>query len=244
MSDAAKQAKQVIIDEIKARFDESVSIVVVDYLGLTVAEADELRRNLREANVGFTVYKNTMVRRAIEGTEYEGLTDVLKGSSAFAFCKEDATASARVLKKAIKEFNKMEFKAGYVEGALYDKNAIEELASIPSREELIARFMGSIQSPMSQFVRTLAAIAEAAPAEAETPAEEAAPAEAEAPAEEVAPAEAEASVEEAAPAESEAPAEEAAPAEAEAPAEEPAPAEAEAPAEEAAPADDAEAPAE
>ena len=179
MSVEAKEVKQVVIDEIKAKFDKSVSVVAVDYLGITVAEADELRKNLREANVEFTVYKNTLVKRAIAGTPDEALSDVLKGSSAFAFCEEDATASARVIAKSIKKFNKMAFKGGIVEGQFFDADQIKDLSEIPSREELIARFMGSIQSPVSQLARTFKAIADAAP-ESEAPAEEAekAPAEA------------------------------------------------------------------
>ena len=82
MSVEAKNAKQLIIDEIKAKFDKSISIVVVDYLGITVAQADELRKTLRENGVNLTVYKNTLVKRAIAGTEYEGLGEALKGSSA------------------------------------------------------------------------------------------------------------------------------------------------------------------
>ena len=116
MSVEAKNAKQLIIDEIKAKFDKSISIVVVDYLGITVAQADELRKTLRENGVNLTVYKNTLVKRAIAGTEYEGLGEALKGSSAFAFCEEDATSSARLLKKAMKQYNKMSFKGGYVDG--------------------------------------------------------------------------------------------------------------------------------
>ena len=170
MSVEAKQAKQVVIDEIKERFDRAASVVVVDYLGLTVAEADDLRTRLRNANVGFTVYKNSLVKRAIEGNEYaEGVDSILHGSSAFAFCDEDATASARVLAKAIKDFKKMEFKGGVVEGKFFDKAAVEELSTIPSKEELIARFMGSIQSPMASFARVLTAIVDergGAPAEA------------------------------------------------------------------------------
>jgi large subunit ribosomal protein L10 len=158
MSVEAKQAKQVVIDEIKERMEKSVSVVVVDYLGLTVSEADELRKTLRENNVGFTVYKNTLVKRAIEGTAYEPLADILKGSSAFAFCEEDATASARLIKKFMKSTGKMAFKGGVVDGEYYDASQIEALAEIPSREELIARFMGSVKSPISKFVRTVQAI--------------------------------------------------------------------------------------
>jgi len=179
MSVEAKQAKQVIIDEIKERFEGASSVVAVDYLGLTVAEADALRKNLREAGVGFTVYKNTLIRRAIEGTPFEALGEgeTLKGSTALAFCTEDPTASARVLAKAIKDYKKMAFKGGVVEGQVYDKSQIEEFATIPSREELIARFMGSIQSPMTKLALTLKAIADNGGA-AEAPAAEEAAAEA------------------------------------------------------------------
>ena len=159
MSVEAKKAKQVVIDEIKERFEQAQS-VVVDYLGLTVAEADEMRKNLREGGVSFTVYKNTLVKRAIEGTPYEALGEALKGSSAFAFSNEDATAGARILNKSIKQYKKMAFKGAVVEGQVYDAKQVEALAEIPSREELIARFMGSIQSPLSQLVRTFKAIAD------------------------------------------------------------------------------------
>ena len=162
MSVEAKAAKQVVIDEIKERFEGAVSVVAVDYLGLTVEEADKLRSDLRKEDVQFTVYKNTLIKRAIDGTPFEALGegDTLKGSTALAFCTEDATASARIIKKAIKDFNKMSFKGGIVEGEVYDKAQIEEFAAIPSREELIARFMGSIQSPMTKLALTLKAIAE------------------------------------------------------------------------------------
>ena len=161
MSVEAKQAKQVIIDEIKAKLDGAQSAVVVDYMGITVEQADAMRKKLRDANVDYTVYKNTLVKRAIEGTEFAGLADVLEGPSALAISKDDATAPARVLNEAIKEFKKMEFKAGVVEGKFMDKDNIQAVADIPSRDVLIAKFMGSIQSPVGKFVRTLAAVAEA-----------------------------------------------------------------------------------
>ncbi len=162
MSVEAKKAKQVVIDEIKEKIDNSSSIVAVDYLGLTVEEADKLRAELRKNDVIFTVYKNTLIKRAIAGTDIEALGegDTLKGSTALAFSGSDMTAAARVLSKAIKDYKKMAFKGGVVEGVVYDKNQIEEFASIPSREVLIARFMGSIQSPMTKLALTLKAIAE------------------------------------------------------------------------------------
>lgn len=179
MSEEAKKEKQVVIDEIKAKLEGAQSAVVIDYMGTTVAEADAMRKKLREADVDYSVYKNTLMKRAIAGTEFEKLGDVMQGPSAIAISKDDATAPARVLKEAITSYKKMEFKAGIVEGEFYDKDGIEQIASIPSRDELIAKFMGSIQSPIGKFVRTLAAIAEAKPADgAEAPAAEAAPAEA------------------------------------------------------------------
>ena len=152
--------KQAIIDEIKDKFERAESAVVVDYMGITVAQADAMRKKLREANVDYTVYKNTLMKRAIEGTAFAPLADVLEGPSAIAISSEDATAPARTLNEIIKDYKKMEFKAGIVEGEFYDKAGIEQIAEIPSRDVLIAKFMGSIQSPVSKFVRTLQAIAD------------------------------------------------------------------------------------
>jgi large subunit ribosomal protein L10 len=215
---AAYGQKQMVIDEIKGKLDGAQSAVVIDYIGTTVDEANKMRKSLREADVDYTVYKNTLMKRAIEGTPYEELGQVLEGPSAIAIGKDDATAPARVLNDAIKEFKKMKFKGGIIEGTYYDEAGLMEIAKIPSRETLIAKFLGSIQSPIGKAVRTFAAIAEAkaeqgdAPAE-EKPAEEAAPAAEEKPAEEAAPAAEEAPAEEK-------PAEEAAPAAEETPAEE------------------------
>ena len=153
MSVEAKAAKQAIIDEIKEKLDGAQSAVVIDYMGITVEQADAMRKKLREANVDYTVYKNTLIKRAIDGTEFDGLADVLAGP--------DATAPARELSSIIKEFEMMEFKAGVVEGTFYDKDGIKTIANIPSRDTLIAKFMGSIQSPVGKMVRTIQAIADA-----------------------------------------------------------------------------------
>ncbi|MGF6377021.1 large subunit ribosomal protein L10 [Clostridiales Family XIII bacterium PM5-7] len=161
MSVEAKQQKQVIIDEIKGKLNEAKSLVVIDYMGISVAEADAMRKKLREADVDYTVYKNTLIKRAIEGTDYAPLAEVLDGPSAVAISTEDATAPARVLNGIIKDYKKMEFKAGVVEGTYYDKAGIEQIADIPSRDVLVAKFMGSIQSPVGKFVRTLQAVADA-----------------------------------------------------------------------------------
>lgn len=186
MSVESLQAKQVIIDEIRDKFERAQSAVVVDYMGITVDEAVAMRKQLREAGIDYTVYKNTLVNRAIQGTPYESLAQALKGPSAFAFGYEDATAPARELQSVIKKLNKMSFKAGIVEGEYYDQEGITAIAKLPSREELIAKFMGSIKSPVSKFAYLLQAIADqkAAGVEPAPAAAEEAPAEAEAPAEE------------------------------------------------------------
>ena len=160
MSKAIWQEKQVIIDEIKEKLENAEAAVVIDYMGITVAEADSMRKQLREADVDYTVYKNTLVKRAIEGTKYEGLADALAGPSALAISQTDATAPARVLNKVMEEFKKMEFKAGVIEGELFDAAGIQAIADIPSRDELIAKFMGSIQSPIANFARVINQIAE------------------------------------------------------------------------------------
>jgi large subunit ribosomal protein L10 len=152
--------KQAVVDEIKGELAKAKSVVVVNYRGITVAEADALRKTMREAGIGYMVYKNTLMNRAIQGTEFEALADCLNGPSAFAFGYEDAVAPARALSGFMKEFKKMEFKAGVVEGHFFDAEGVKAIASLPSRDELIAKFMGSIQSPVSKFVRTLQAIAD------------------------------------------------------------------------------------
>ena len=159
MKEAYKQ-KQIIIDEIKDKFERAESAVVIDYMGITVAEADEMRKKLREAEVDYTVYKITLVKRAIDGSKDEALGEILEGPSGFAFSYDDATAPARVLNDARKAYKKMEFKGGIIEGEYYDKENIEKIAAIPSRDTLISKFMGSIQSPIANFARVVAQIAE------------------------------------------------------------------------------------
>ena len=162
--------------------------MLVDYRGLTVAQDTELRKQLREAGVVYKVYKNTMMKRAFEGTEFEGLENCLEGPSAIAVSKDDATAPARILCKFAKDAPALELKGGVVEGTVYDVAGLTELSKIPSREELLSKLLGSIQSPITNFARVIKQIAEqgggeAAAAAAEGNAEEAAEVPAEAAAE-------------------------------------------------------------
>ncbi len=162
--------KAAIVDEIKGKLEKAQAAVVIDYMGTTVEEATAMRKKLREGGVDYSVYKNTMMARAIEGTQFEGLKDVLSGPSAIAISYDDAIAPARILSGVMKDINKMSFKAGVVEGVTYDADGLQTLATIPGRDELIAKFLGSIQSPVGKLVRTFAAIADS---KAEAPAAEA-----------------------------------------------------------------------
>ena len=185
---AKVELKQPIVQEISEQIKDAQSVVVVDYRGLTVAEDTQLRKQLREAGVAYKVYKNTLVNFAIKGTDFESLSDVLEGPNAFAISTTDATAPARVIAKFAKTAPALEIKAGVVEGTFYDADGMKAIATIPSREELLSKFLGSIQSPITNFARVINQSAEkGGAADVEVKAEEAAPAEeapVEAPAEE------------------------------------------------------------
>ena len=187
---AKVELKQPIVQEISDQIKEAQSVVVVDYRGLTVAEDTQLRKQLREAGVTYKVYKNTLVNFAIQGTEFESLSSSLEGPSAFAISAADATAPARIIAKFAKTSPALEMKAGVVAGTFYDAEGMKVIATIPSREELLSKFLGSIQSPLTNFARVLNQIAEkGGAADVEVKAVEAAPAE-EAPVEEAPAAEA------------------------------------------------------
>ena len=177
---AKVELKQPIVQEIAEQMKGAQSVVVVDYRGLTVAEDTQLRKQLREAGVTYKVYKNTLVNFAIKGTEFESLSSSLEGPNAFAISTTDATAPARVIAKFAKTAPALEMKAGVVEGTYYDAEGMKNVATIPSRDELLAKFLGSIQSPIANFARVINQIAEKGGAvSAEAATEEAPAAEAE-----------------------------------------------------------------
>lgn len=157
---AKVELKQPIVQEISKHVKDAQSVVIVDYRGLTVAEDTELRKQLREAGVTYKVYKNTLMNFAFKNTEFESLAPVLEGPSAIAISTTDATAPARVLSKFAKNAPALEIKAGVVEGTFYDADGMKAIAAVPSREELLSKFLGSIQSPISNFARVLKQIAE------------------------------------------------------------------------------------
>ena len=154
------EIKKPIVEEISANIEGAQSVVLVDHRGLTVAQDTELRKQLREAGVTYKVYKNTMMNFAFKGTEFEGLAPYLEGPSAIAISKDDATAPARILCKFAKTAPKLEVKGGVVEGTVYAAKGIEAISAVPSREELLGKLLGSIQSPITNLARVLNQIAE------------------------------------------------------------------------------------
>ena len=174
---AKVELKQPIVQAIVEDLTDAQSAVIVNYCGLTVAQDTELRKQLREAGVIYKVCKNTMMKRAFEGTDFAQLDEYLEGPSAIAISKEDATAPARIICKFAKTAEALEVKAGVVEGTVYDAAGVAELSKIPGREELLSKLLGSLQSPITNLARVLNQIAEkggAADAAADAaPAEEA-----------------------------------------------------------------------
>ena len=158
--------KKPVLEEISAQVEGAQCVLLVNYSGLTVAQDTQLRKELREAGVHYKVYKNTMMKRAFAGTAFESLTKDLDGTNAIAISKDDATAPARVICNFAKDAKALELKAGVVEGTLYDVNALNELAKIPSRDVLISKLLGSLQSPITNLARVLNQIAEQGGAEA------------------------------------------------------------------------------
>ena len=157
---AKVELKQPIVAAIAEDVKDAQSVVLVDYRGLTVAQDTELRKQLRSAGIIYKVCKNTMMKRAFEGTDFAGLNEYLEGPSAIAISKDDATAPARIICKFAKEAKALEVKAGVAEGTVYDANGVGELSKVPTREVLLGRLLGSMQSPIANLARVLNQIAE------------------------------------------------------------------------------------
>ena len=163
---AKVELKKPIVEEISANVKDAQSVVLVSYCGIDVAADTALRKELREAGVVYKVYKNTMMNFAFKGTEYEPLCEHLEGPNAIAISKDDATAPARIIAKYAKTVPTLKMIAGVVEGSYYDEKGVNALSSVPSREELLGKLLGSIQSPIANLARVLNQIAESKGAEA------------------------------------------------------------------------------
>ena len=157
---AKVELKQPVVDEIKGVLEGAVGAVIVDYRGLTVEQDTQLRKKLREAGVTYKVFKNTLIKRAAEGTEFAALEPQLEGPTALAVSKEDATAPARILAEFAKTAPKLELQASIIEGTYYDQAGTQVIATITSREVILGKLLGSIQSPITNLARVLNQIAE------------------------------------------------------------------------------------
>lgn len=150
-------AKVAVVEEMKEKLQSAQGAVLVGFTGLTVADATKLRRKFREGNVEYKVIKNTLTRIAANEIGYEGLSGVLEGPTALAYSTEDAVAPAKILKEFIKETKTeaLTVKAGICDGKIIDAAGVDELANLPSREEMLAKIVGSMQAPISGLVNVL-----------------------------------------------------------------------------------------
>ncbi|AHN27630.1 MULTISPECIES: 50S ribosomal protein L10 [Snodgrassella] len=153
------ETKQAAVAEIVAAIANAQTMVIAEYRGISVASMTELRANARKAGVYLHVLKNTLARRAVEGTSFAALADQMVGPLVYAV-SEDPVAAAKVLHQFSKKDEKIVLKAGSYNGDLLDVAQVAELASIPSRDELLAKLLGIMQAPVSGFARALAALAE------------------------------------------------------------------------------------
>ncbi|WP_025730777.1 50S ribosomal protein L10 [Atopobacter phocae] len=160
MSEQAIQKKQLLVDDLATRMSESGSVLVVDYLGLTVAQVTELRKQLRDADIEMSVIKNTISRRAAEKAGLEELNEVFVGPTAVVFGKEDVVAPAKIVANFAKEAEALEIKGGVIEGKVTSVEEINEIATLPSREGLLSMLLSVLQAPIRNTALAVKAVAE------------------------------------------------------------------------------------
>ncbi|PEV95489.1 50S ribosomal protein L10 [Bacillus cereus] len=154
------ETKQQVVTEIADKLRASKSTIVVDYRGLTVSEATELRKQLREAGVEFKVYKNSLTRRAAESAEMAELNEFLTGPNAIAFSNEDVVAPAKVLNDFATKHEALEIKVGVIEGKLVTLDEVKAIATLPSREGLLSMLLSVLQAPIRNLALATKAVAE------------------------------------------------------------------------------------
>lgn len=149
------EQKQQFVNELSEKIKGSVTGVLVEYKGITVAQDHELRLKLREAGATYSVIKNSLLSRAFKDAGYEGLDDHFAGTTALALAKEDMAGAAKVLSEFAKKNKFFKVKAGFVDGNELDAEGVEKLASLPSKEVLIAQVLGGLNAPISGLVTVL-----------------------------------------------------------------------------------------
>lgn len=160
MSEAIIAKKAELVSEAQAKLQESASVVVVDYLGLTVAQVTELRKQLREAGVEMKVLKNSIIGRAAQAAGLEGMEDIFKGPTAVAFSKEDVVAPAKIIADFAKTAEALEIKGGVIEGKVASKDEVEALAKLPNREGMLSMLLSVLQAPMRNMALAVKAVSD------------------------------------------------------------------------------------
>ncbi|NMA87364.1 MAG: 50S ribosomal protein L10 [Tissierellia bacterium] len=155
MKEKVLEEKKQIVEEIKEKIENAQSVVLVDYRGLKVDEVTELRRNYTNAGVDYKVYKNTMMRFAFKEMGLEDFNEYLVGPNAIAFGFDDPVQAAKVTDEFAKKHKNLEIKAGIVDGEIIGIDEIKNLASLPSREVLIAQALGGLNAPITGFANVL-----------------------------------------------------------------------------------------
>lgn len=152
------EAKKLVVEDIKQKIQDAKSVVFVKFNGLTVAEDTALRREFRKANVEYKVLKNTLIRRAFNDLGVTDFDDDLNGPTSVAF-GPDETGAAKIVMEAVKKYDKkVTVKSAFVDGGRVDENGVKTLAAMPSKEELVAKMLGSLQAPIANFVGVLSAM--------------------------------------------------------------------------------------
>lgn len=160
MSEKIIAKKAAIVDEVAEKFQSAVSVVVVDYRGLTVEQVTNLRKDLREAGVEMRVIKNTYLKRAADKVGYGGLDETFTGPTAVAFSSEDVVAPARIMAKYAEDIEALEIKGGMIEGKVASLEEINALAKLPNREGMLSMLLSVLQAPVRNFAYAVKAVAD------------------------------------------------------------------------------------
>ena len=160
MSEKIIAKKAAIVDEVAEKFQSAVSVVVVDYRGLTVEQVTNMRKELRDNDVKMKVIKNTYLRRAAAKAGYEGLDETFTGPTAVAFSSEDVVAPARIMAKYAEDIEALEIKGGMIEGKVASLEEINALAKLPNREGMLSMLLSVLQAPVRNFAYAVKAVAD------------------------------------------------------------------------------------
>ena len=152
---AKVELKKPVVEEISNSIKDAASVVLVNYKGINVEQDTQMRKELREAGVVYKVYKNTLVRKAFNDLGFNQFDEALNGPTAIAFAADEVTA-AKIMAKAAKDYDgKIVLKCGFADNTYVDVNGVKALATMPSKEELVAKMLGSLQAPLSNFAGVL-----------------------------------------------------------------------------------------